>query len=153
MVFQQFIVHVDEVVQCGDMISTFTPFLVPPAVNLSTEDHSILVDRRHHMIPVVRVAIINADIGIFPVRWLNILNPVHIIFFTVNAQLPPHASQGKNVRLVCAIKSILVLYLEHDYWVVEGWCLVGVADVWADDWGQGRKVYWDLLHVLLFRRA
>jgi hypothetical protein len=71
----------------------------------------------------------------------------------VNAQLPPHVSQGKNVRLVCAIKSILVLYLEHDYWVVEGWCLVRVADVWADEGGQRRKVYRDLLHVLLFGRA
>ncbi len=120
MVFQQFVVHVDEVVQCGDRISTFAPFLVPTAVNLSTEDHSILVNRRYHMIAAVGVAIIYADIGIFPVRRLYILNPVHIVLFTVNAQLPPHVSQGKNVRLVCAIKSILVLYLEHDYWVVEG---------------------------------
>lgn len=120
----------------------FSPMRHPPRIYFSTQQKPLFLKLPNSIFLLFPTPIINTNISTFPMTFMNILNPIHIIFCEMNIKVMPYLTNLLHVLFISAIESILILYLEHDYAACWVWFC---ALVFSDYGKEGLEVCFCLL--------
>lgn len=113
------------------------PMRHPSRIDFPAQQEPFLLEFPHSVLLFLLRKVIDTDIGALPMTFMNIFNPIHIVFGQRNVQIFPHLPDFFHIALICAVEPVLILDLEHNdaaFWVAL------CAHVFPDDGYQSLEV-------------
>lgn len=120
----------------------FTPMRQPSRIDLPSKQITLLFKSPNIIKLNLGYSIINPNIGSIPMTFLYILNPINIILCTLYFEVEPYFAECFDIRFICPVEPVLILYLEKDnrtFWV--RWCV----HVFINYWYQRLEIYFYFL--------